>query len=126
MTFPFFDPGFVEATDNDLRLFRRVFHPEIPGLFFVGLLQPLGAIMPLAQAQGEWLADFLTGRYALPSRTAMKRDIDDERRAMFDRYVASPRHTMQVDYDDYLHALAIERRAGAKRAGHHEGQPFAT
>ena len=126
VTFPFFEPGFVEAKDNDLRLFRRVFHPEIPGLFFVGLLQPLGAIMPLAQAHGEWLADFFTGRYALPSRTAMERHIDDERRAMFDRYVASPRHTMQVDYDDYLRALAIERRAGAKRAGHREGQPFAT
>ena len=32
------------------------------------------------------------------------------------RYVASKRHTIQVDFDDYLHALAKERRAGAQRA----------
>jgi dimethylaniline monooxygenase (N-oxide forming) len=30
--------------------------------------------------------------------------------------VASKRHTIQVDYDDYLHHLARERRAGAERA----------
>jgi hypothetical protein len=32
------------------------------------------------------------------------------------RYVASKRHTIQVDFDDYLHALAKERAAGAARA----------
>jgi len=41
---------------------------------------------------------------------------------MFDRYVASPRHTMQVDYNDYLHALTIERRAGEKHTARGEGQ----
>ena len=30
---------------------------------------------------------------------------------MRQRYVASKRHTIQVDYDDYLHELAKERRA---------------
>ena len=34
---------------------------------------------------------------------------------MFKRYVASKRHTMQVDFDDYLYALERERRAGARR-----------
>ena len=32
------------------------------------------------------------------------------------RYVASKRHTIQVDYDDYLYALSQERRQGAQRA----------
>jgi hypothetical protein len=36
--------------------------------------------------------------------------------AMRKRYVASKRHTIQVDFDDYLHALEKERRAGAERA----------
>ena len=39
-----------------------------------------------------------------------------ERERMFKRYVASKRHTMQVDYDDYLADLAKERRRGAERA----------
>ncbi|MCZ7685456.1 MAG: NAD(P)-binding domain-containing protein [Sandaracinaceae bacterium] len=116
VSFPFFDADLVSARDNDLPLFRRVFHPELPGLFFVGLLQPLGAIMPLAEAQSEWIADYLTGRYALPAPAALIEDIERERAAMFGRYVASPRHTMQVDFDDYLVDLAAERRRGARRA----------
>ena len=39
------------------------------------------------------------------------RDMERERAAMFKRYVASKRHTMQVDFDDYLYALGRERRA---------------
>ncbi len=116
VTFPFFDEGFISAPGNDLPLFRRVFHPDVDGVYFIGLLQPLGAIMPLAEAQSAWVCDHLAGRYALPDRAAMRADIAAERRRMFRRYVASPRHTMQVDYDDYLVALARERRAGEERA----------
>jgi dimethylaniline monooxygenase (N-oxide forming) len=116
VTFPFFDEGFISAPDNDLPLFRRTFHPGIPNVFFVGLLQPLGAVMPIAELQGEWIGDHLAGRYALPSPAALRADVDDERRRMFKRYVASKRHTMQVDYDDWMAAAAKERKAGAERA----------
>jgi dimethylaniline monooxygenase (N-oxide forming) len=116
VTFPFFDPSFVQAKDNDLPLYRRVFHPDVERLYFVGLLQPLGAIMPLAAAQSEWIADALEGKYVLPPKAELHADMDRERAVMFERYVASARHTMQVDFDDYLLALDKERRAGARRA----------
>jgi dimethylaniline monooxygenase (N-oxide forming) len=116
VTFPFFDAGFVSAPDNDLPLFRRVFHPDHDSLFFVGLLQPLGAIMPLAEAQGQWVADYLKGEYRLPARPALLADIRADQAAMRKRYISSKRHTIQVDFDDYLHELAKERRAGAERA----------
>ena len=125
VSFPFFDPAFVSATDNDLPLFRRVFHPEIPGLFFVGLLQPLGAIMPLADAQSEWIAAHLRGEYALPERSEIEADMERERRTMFERYVPSARHTMQVEFDEYLLELAEERRRGAERARRQRGRRFA-
>ncbi len=115
VTFPFFDEDFVSAPDNDLPLFRRVFHPDLDGLFFVGLLQPLGAIMPLAEAQGQWIAAYLRGEYALPDPAALRADMEHERAKMFKRYVASKRHTMQVDFDNYLYAIARERRVGARR-----------
>ncbi|HEU4411559.1 MAG TPA: NAD(P)-binding domain-containing protein [Polyangiaceae bacterium] len=116
VSFPFFDERFVAAPDNDLPLFRRVFKPGEPGLGFVGLVQPLGAIMPIAEAQGRWLADYLAGEYALPSEAEMRADMARERRAMFARYVPSQRHTMQVDFDDYLDDLAAERERGRERA----------
>jgi hypothetical protein len=116
ITFPFFEESLISAPENRIDLFRRVFHPEIPNVFFVGLLQPLGAIMPLAEAQGAWVGDYLAGDYALPVPAEVRTDIEAEQAAMRKRYVASKRHTIQVDYDDYLHALEKERRAGSARA----------
>ncbi len=116
ISFPFFEEGLISAPENHIELFRRVFHPDIPNVFFIGLLQPLGAIMPLAEAQGEWVGDYLLGDYALPPRDQLLADIAAEQSAMRTRYVASKRHTIQVDYDDYLYELAKERRAGARRA----------
>ena len=70
ITFPFFDHELLDAPDNRIPLYRRVVHPELDGLYFVGLLQPLGAIMPLAEAQSEWIADLLEGKAKLPTHGA--------------------------------------------------------
>ena len=116
ISFPFLDPGLVSAPDNRIELYRRVFSPQHPTLAFVGLLQPIGAIMPLAEAQGRLLADYLRGAYRLPSRGRMHADIRRDDAAMRKRYVASLRHTIQVDFDRYLHDLRREARRGEARA----------
>jgi dimethylaniline monooxygenase (N-oxide forming) len=116
ISFPFLDDGLIAAPDNHIELFRRVFHPDMDDVFFLGLLQPLGAIMPLAEAQGQWIADHLKGEYALPPRPALLADVERDQAAMRNRYVASKRHTIQVDFDDYLRDLEKERRAGSERA----------
>jgi hypothetical protein len=119
VTFPFFDEGFVAAPDNQIPLYRRVVDAEHPGLYFLGLLQPLGAIMPLAEAQSEWVADLLEGNAALPPRAVMSEVIAREDARMAKRYVASKRHTIQVDFHPYLRTIARERRAGARRGSRH-------
>ena len=116
ITFPFFDEDFISAPDNAIELYRRVFHPEVPNVFFVGLLQPLGAVMPLAEAQGRWIAEYLRGEYALPGDLELRREMAADRAAMQDRYVSSKRHTIQVDFDDYLFELDRERKHGRERA----------
>ncbi|MGK2938232.1 MAG: flavin-containing monooxygenase [Solirubrobacteraceae bacterium] len=116
VTFPFFSEDLISAPDNHIELFRRVWHPDHANLAFVGLLQPLGAIMPLAEAQGRWIASYLRGEYRLPNRLEMLDDIRRDMAAMAKRYVSSKRHTIQVDFDDYLWYLAKEERAGAERA----------
>jgi hypothetical protein len=49
INFPFFDPDLISAEDNRLPLYRRVVSVENPGLYFIGFIQPLGAIMPIAE-----------------------------------------------------------------------------
>ena len=116
ISFPFFDADLISAPDNHIPLYRRVVSPEHPGLYFVGLLQPLGAIMPLAEAQSEWVADLLEGEATLPSARRMREVIGREDRRMAKRYVASKRHTIQVDFHPYLRTVQRERRRG-RRAG---------
>lgn len=117
ITFPFFDADYVSAPDNEIALYHRVVHPDRPGLFFVGLCQPLGAIQPLAELQGEWIGALLAGRCALPSPAEMRRAIERDRAALRKRFVSSTRHTIQVDHRRYVQALRRELRAGARRAG---------
>ena len=85
------------------------------GLAFVGLVQPLGAIMPLAEEQGRLVAAALTGRYALPSPAEMAASIAADDQEVRTRYVGSKRHTIQVDFERYRHELQQERKRGAKR-----------
>lgn len=122
MTSPVLRAGLDLRSGRPHRAVPGVFPPEHPSLAFVGLLQPLGAIMPPAEAQGELLADHdPRGEYLLllpllppPPRHAMEADIGRENEQMRRRYVATKRHTIQVDFDRYL--FERERRRGAQRA----------
>jgi cation diffusion facilitator CzcD-associated flavoprotein CzcO len=115
MTFPFFDPSVLSAPDNRLPLYRRVASAERPGLYFIGFIQPLGPIMPLAEAQSEWVADLLGGRVALPPAAEMRRQIAGEEEKMRKRFVASKRHTVEVDFYPYLREIRHERKQAAQR-----------
>lgn len=90
--------------------------PGINDLFFVGLMQPLGAIMPLAECQGKWIAQYLTGNYQMPSKEEMEKAIEKDQKDMKKRYVSSTRHTIQVDYDTFIYNMKEEMAAGKKRA----------
>ncbi|MGC4092486.1 MAG: NAD(P)-binding domain-containing protein [Polyangiaceae bacterium] len=116
VTFPFFAPDFVSAPDNELPLYLRLFAPARPGIYFIGLCQPLGPIMPIAEAQAKLVAALLAGKYALPSEAEMQRAARLERASVRRRFGGSARHTMQVDFDEYLAELAEEQRRGAQRA----------
>jgi hypothetical protein len=116
ISFPFFDPALVAAEGNRLPLYRRVASVQHRGLYFIGLIQPLGAIMPIAEAQAEWVADLLAGSGSLPGVGEMREEIVGAERRMRRRYVASKRHTIQVDFHPYLREIRRERKQAAQRA----------
>ncbi|MBA3865331.1 MAG: NAD(P)-binding domain-containing protein [Solirubrobacterales bacterium] len=115
MTFPFFAPEVFSAPDNRLPLYRRVASVERPGLYFIGFIQPLGPIMPLAEAQSEWVADLLGRRATLPPAAEMKTEVAAEEGKMRRRFVASKRHTVEVDFYPYLREIRRERKQAAQR-----------
>ena len=101
---------------NRVRLYRHVVPPECTTLYFLGLIQPLGAIPPLAEAQAEWVADLLEGVAELPSRDEMRAAIEASDRRLWNRFVESKRHTMEVEPYPYLRELQRERKSGRERA----------
>lgn len=122
ISFPFLDAGILNpGADNRIELYRRIFHPQCPGLYFIGLVQPLGAVMPIAERQSQLVADHLQGRYALPPVASQLREIERYRARLARRYVASTRHTIQVDFDDYMRELRLERIRGRHRAAAESG-----
>jgi dimethylaniline monooxygenase (N-oxide forming) len=116
ITFPFFAPEVLAVPDNKLPLFRRVVSVERPGVYFIGFIQPLGPIMPLAEAQVEWVADLLSGRARLPSPAEMRKEIAVEEEKQRKRFVASKRHTVEVDFYPYLREIRRERKRDSARA----------
>jgi dimethylaniline monooxygenase (N-oxide forming) len=116
ITFPFFAPEVLAAPDNRLLLFRRAVSVERPGLYFIGFIQPLGPIMPIAEAQSEWIADLITGRATLPPAAEMREQISAEEAKQRKRFVASKRHTVEVDFYPYLREIRRERKRATAQA----------
>jgi thioredoxin reductase len=117
ITFPFLAPEVFSAEDNKVDLYLRVVPPGQKGLFFIGLIQPLGAIMPLAEVQCDWVAELIDGEGALPDKLEMTRGIALEQAKMDRRFIKSKRHTVEVDFDPYMRALRKERKLSRQRAG---------
>lgn len=115
VSFPFFEASFISAPDNKLPLWLRLCKPEVSGLFFVGLMQPIGAIMPIAERQARLIADVVAGKAVLPDASQMQAGIDADQTHLQKRYKASSRHTMQVDAGDYLHALNLAHQAAIQQ-----------
>jgi dimethylaniline monooxygenase (N-oxide forming) len=117
ISFPFLDEALIGADDTQIPLYHRIVPPKLPGLYFIGLVQPIGAIMPIAEIQSEWVADLLQGRATLPPEAQMNREIAKYRAVTAKRYARSTRHTIQVDFLAYLRKIRKERQVGARRNG---------
>jgi hypothetical protein len=117
ITFPFFDPDFLSAPDNRLRLFKRMFKPGLDDLVFMGFAQATPTLFPFVESQARLLGAYAVGRYQLPDPDEMERVIDADQQKFTGHVLDRPRHTQQLDYFVYEHDLrAKEIPAGLKRA----------
>ncbi|CAM4691641.1 unnamed protein product [Leuciscus chuanchicus] len=107
-SFPFLSSHVIPVSKNKVSLYKYVYPPalERPTLAVIGLIQPLGAIMPISEMQARWATRVFKGRCKLPPMSAMMKDIKAKENEMTQRYVAAQRHTIQVDYVPYMDELA--------------------
>jgi dimethylaniline monooxygenase (N-oxide forming) len=105
-SFPFMDADVVAQAERGGRLYRRIVHPDAPGLYFAGLVQPVGPTIPLVEIQGRWIARVLTGDVTLPDEDSMAQEIAAHQRWVRANFVNSERYRLEVDYRTYAGQLA--------------------
>lgn len=61
-SFPFLENNST-VLDSQCSMFKFVFPPQLekPTLAFIGILQPVGAIMPVSELQSRWAARVFKG-----------------------------------------------------------------
>ncbi|XP_056379589.1 flavin-containing monooxygenase 5-like isoform X2 [Hyla sarda] len=108
-SFPFCEETVITVKENKVSLYKFMFpyHLEKPTLAVVGLIQPTGAIMPVSELQSRLASRVFKGLVQLPDKLNMTRDIIMKSFKMSERYVKSQRHTIQVDYLEYMDELAM-------------------
>lgn len=107
ITFPFFEPGFAEFGDAEqVPLWRKMMHADVPNLYFIGLFQPLGCIWPLADHQARLACAEIQGRYRRPRD--LRAAIADELAHPHYRWEGGARHSTEVDYHEFRGELLAE------------------
>ncbi|MFA3875549.1 flavin-containing monooxygenase [Streptomyces sp. MMCC 100] len=102
MTFPFLPAGCPVSADGSVELYRRVVPADRPGLYFVGLVRPVGAITRLVEAQAQWVARIIDGAAALPPAEKMREEIGTYLAGIVQRYGRTQGASIQVDVGPYL------------------------
>ncbi|CAC5408471.1 FMO [Mytilus coruscus] len=69
-------------------------------------IQPIAALMPISELQCRLVTRVFQGKVKLPCYEEMMTDIKNKELAMKLKYVQTQRHTIQVDYIDYMDELA--------------------
>ncbi|KAG0638515.1 flavin monooxygenase-like protein [Tuber brumale] len=100
LNFPFLPKGVVrhdegeDGKENWADLYRLIVAPGHPGLYFIGLCQPLGALMPVSEMQARWATSTLKNEILLPSPEQMCKDIAAYQNDLGKGSVTLARHTL--------------------------------
>lgn len=89
----------IPTKENEVNLYKYMYPPELSkhnSLAVIGLIQPLGSIMPISELQSRLFFDAFTGNCKLPDQKGMQDDIDKKKRFLRETFVQTRRHTIQV------------------------------
>ena len=107
LNLPFLGPAIRNTIDLDAQhadLYKFTFHPDLPGLAFLGLWDQTGPYFPPLELQARWITYVWSGIRPLPSRDEMNTGITDYR---------SKRRGSQVQAM-HLMTLLFAREAGVE------------
>ncbi|MFE7193508.1 flavin-containing monooxygenase [Kitasatospora sp. NPDC057541] len=102
MSYPYLPADCPVGPSGRVELYRRIVAPDRPGLYFVGLIRPVGAITRALEAQAHYVARLIGGEEALPSGDVMHKEIDDYLTGIAARYGQGLGASIQIDVVPYV------------------------
>ncbi|XP_066479049.1 dimethylaniline monooxygenase [N-oxide-forming] 2-like [Tiliqua scincoides] len=108
VAFPFLEKFIIKVEENRVPLYKHVFPPHLekPTLAVIGLIQPLGPIMPTAELQARWATRVFKGLSVLPSESTMVADTIRRNKKRIKWFGTSRSQSIQTDFIEYLDELA--------------------
>ncbi|KAM4722715.1 dimethylaniline monooxygenase [N-oxide-forming] 2-like isoform 2-T2 [Rhinophrynus dorsalis] len=109
-SFPFLNDTIINSESTKPHLYRSIVPPnlETATLGVIGLIQPLGPIMPTAELQARWLTRIFNGLNRVPSKDEMLNDIANDKKIFLKRFGTKRENRLQVDFIEYLDSLASD------------------
>ncbi|MER5356376.1 FAD-dependent oxidoreductase [Kitasatospora sp. NPDC002551] len=102
MSYPYLPAGWPVGPSGRVELYRRIVVPDRAGLYFVGLIRPVGSITRALEAQADWVARLVAGEAALPSEDVMRKEIDEYLAGIAARYGQGLGASVQIDVVPYV------------------------
>ncbi|MEQ8585950.1 MAG: NAD(P)-binding domain-containing protein [Thalassobaculaceae bacterium] len=106
LSLPFLAPEIAETLQLDpvgMDLFAQTFHPDLPGLAFVGLYELIGPYLPVLELQARWVAESLAQPQTMAPAAQMAEAIATTP-PEFKRPPAVPMHMLAVMFARLLGA----------------------
>lgn len=123
---PFLDGLPLGITTCQAPLYRKIVAPAFPSLFFVGLVDPFGALLPVVEAQAEWVGCVIDGTVILPDGPTMRARLEDENRAARRRFDQPLDNSLWCDFYGYRQQLWLDRHVHRRRHRRRRAAPHST
>jgi Flavin-binding monooxygenase-like len=115
ISLPFLSSSLLSADGRELPLYRRIAPPEVGGLYFAGFLHAPGGLLPMVEAQGEWIAAMVTGQLRLPAPVQMRRAIQRAERRTRQRFPQESPDSIRCDPHAYRRVLQSDVHRARRR-----------
>jgi len=117
VNFPYLSSEILPVGENNrVDLYKRVFAPGWPGLWFMGMVNTTTALNHIFQNQALYIREFILGNAVLPSDEQMRDDIERKRQYIYGKYVNTSRHELEEEHGMYFNELKASLREAKRRA----------
>uniref|UniRef100_A0A8D0HFP4 Dimethylaniline monooxygenase [N-oxide-forming] n=1 Tax=Sphenodon punctatus TaxID=8508 RepID=A0A8D0HFP4_SPHPU len=108
ISFPFLEESLVKVENKQASLYKYIFLPQLerPTLAVIGLIRPLGPVMPVVEIQARWVTRVFKGLSNLPPVSTMMEEVNEMKKNKKNWFGLSFDEVLKTDCLVYVDQLA--------------------